>query len=1100
MIYQSSNIDLEGSGNVDDPGPRRSLRARSRSRRRTKSSFGQGDQCVVEEKSSDFSPDHVTTPSVVGDKERTSGESLRREESHKDHNRNAETLSGTRKSGRLSLKSKGIEVIEQVVQEKEIVEGDNVFKPKKEIPRTPPSRRTSTNTSLEKPNVSFESKDDHIVQLPKFISLGVDSPQPKKISPVKFDQSNVKKVQSKKSDEKTSQRKLPANENLNLRNKRAHEEVVTDLCLDGDRISENVNENAVPTKEPISECSTRGGQIVKNPEIRISLENDAATTLAGDDDDATIIMNYCLTPTDLNEKSKKESPHKEEKSVSDCNVGLEEPLMIQAEVSENATLSKNAVTREPDEIALEDAKTTQKDKNVHSMAEAGKRLKKQSKLRLKDHESGVEYPETNVPVEVPEEEEVLPKRNKQRHSRAHLRRGTYCLDQLENEVTKTDDGEPIHEALPIEMHRQRKEKGEESGEAMAKTKEKRSRRGTYCVDLDAEGDDTLSRDKPKARERRGTFCVEPNEEERESKDVEEISDIMDEVGDMLVDDIDFEMETIPQENPLLEPPAVQPPDETICMDEDMEMTEAINYHISVCLKTEEECLASVKNEKKMKAVPKKVRRVVSKEEKAKTLKLRAEKEAKRKDPNPGAHTDLAYRLGGDEEVFDSNNAMKSRHNKDLADDDIFKKPEVPFKPPKNMISVRKPKSSSNSSSDSDPTETEKEKADLTALTGRPGKIIFTAGRKVIDPTKTYLENLNKPKSRSKSKVKSLLPRPDKAKAKKGRSKTRLSSQKDMKMGFDKEKKTVGDRALKSVFDLSMNDSLTVLPQMSYTDFREQNPAMEEMKEALKKKNMGDNTETCSPHGIMLVVRNGKRTKPRMRSKSVSYAKKLTEVHLRTPSRSSDDSHISYQILTEGAGRTPPTKKEDSVRTTKDAPLFIPDTPDTAISKKSTSTENVGESHEEFIGESPSAIINTDGNEPKHRENGARDSNMEMGNTIESIEETPQPPMKPSKVDKKKRPPTIQLEMDREDAAETLNVRRGRSSKPNTEVKSSPDQDDDFIPSSQEDPSTNDKVPSKTVSRTPGIENLLMVTFLSIWIRCTYICPMMRAFLQRLDQL
>ena len=216
-------------------------------------------------------------------------------------------------------------------------------------------------------------------------------------------------------------------------------------------------------------------------------------------------------------------------------------------------------------------------------------------------------------------------------------------------------------------------------------------------------------------------------------------------------------------------------------------------------------------------------------------------------------------------------------------------------------------------------EGEKIKKKFNAFVAQPGKITFKAGR-------TDMADVIAGKTKSSSH--SILPRV-KSKSK-SRSKPRLVPDFMKPAERDPSKP-------KSVFDLSLNESVTIAPsQTTYTDFKERqgvqssNAAVPSSvtQLALPKKVAVDGEQSMaeSPHGIMLVLGNGKRTKERRpRSKQVRYAGKLEDVHLTTPRHMSDETENDDEK--KGfAGATPPRPSKTKEVGDKCETESIPETP------------------------------------------------------------------------------------------------------------------------------------------------------------------------------
>lgn len=104
--------------------------------------------------------------------------------------------------------------------------------------------------------------------------------------------------------------------------------------------------------------------------------------------------------------------------------------------------------------------------------------------------------------------------------------------------------------------------------------------------------------------------------------------------------------------------------------------------------------------------------------------------------------------------------------------------------------------------------------------------------------------------------------------------------------------------LKSVFDMSANESMTVLPQTKLSHFCER---VETQKQILA--TMREGVTVDSPHGIMTLLGNGRRTKPRQRSSvRVSYSCQAPNMHTFTPPAQDDGSETV--AITNLAGQTP----------------------------------------------------------------------------------------------------------------------------------------------------------------------------------------------------
>lgn len=219
----------------------------------------------------------------------------------------------------------------------------------------------------------------------------------------------------------------------------------------------------------------------------------------------------------------------------------------------------------------------------------------------------------------------------------------------------------------------------------------------------------------------------------------------------------------------------------------------------------------------------------------------------------------------------------------------------------------------NQESDS---EAEKVCIKFSAFVSQPGKIAFRVGR--TSPSDIIAAKTSSSKSHS------MLPRA------KPKSKSRSKPRKVPDF-FNPVPAAANNGGIKSVFDLSLNESVTIAPsQTTYSDFKERQasqiepgsavptekttlaipkkqPSQQQQGEgSLESKHVGK-----SPHGIMLVLGNGKRTKPRRpRSKIVSYSQKIADVHIAIPQQSDEDSSQSQDDASDSArkqnvGVTPP---------------------------------------------------------------------------------------------------------------------------------------------------------------------------------------------------
>ena len=168
---------------------------------------------------------------------------------------------------------------------------------------------------------------------------------------------------------------------------------------------------------------------------------------------------------------------------------------------------------------------------------------------------------------------------------------------------------------------------------------------------------------------------------------------------------------------------------------------------------------------------------------------------------------------------------------------------------------------------------------------KPGKISFTAGRKTMND---IIASNATQKSRSKSR--SILPTVQKSRSKSRAKSAAPNIQPDLKSSdSDSVFEFVSPRSrrkdkdsLKYPADISLSES-TCEPKPSYSQFCGREMPHPKQTVVLLSENQ-EEIITDSPHGIMLVLANGRRTKPRSKSKSVRYKKKLVNVVIASPEK------------------------------------------------------------------------------------------------------------------------------------------------------------------------------------------------------------------------
>ena len=186
-----------------------------------------------------------------------------------------------------------------------------------------------------------------------------------------------------------------------------------------------------------------------------------------------------------------------------------------------------------------------------------------------------------------------------------------------------------------------------------------------------------------------------------------------------------------------------------------------------------------------------------------------------------------------------------------------------------------PKKKPRYDSESDSSDGGKVRKHFNTFVSKPGKIMFKSGRKDVAEISTASKN-----KKSAYKAKSILPR--------ATLKTTASKLKGKLLPSTSPLNSSRTGHAKNVFDLSLNESIPVPSSISYGQFLEQKTIKDQQvsePDHQTTEKGGDKVmnQTVTEHGIMLVLGNGKRTKPRRnKSKGVSYATELTEDHLITP--------------------------------------------------------------------------------------------------------------------------------------------------------------------------------------------------------------------------
>ena len=409
-----------------------------------------------------------------------------------------------------------------------------------------------------------------------------------------------------------------------------------------------------------------------------------------------------------------------------------------------------------------------------------------------------------------------------------------------------------------------------------KSKPIKDRRGTFVVEM--ENKDI----KKAAKNKRGTFCVSKNILPME--DNETLEDIN---SDILVDSGDeCDSNMLPTTPPRYDetktdmPPCdFEPMDQTLYDTVDMSMTEIISsaaISLMACSTAHNTQLAQMDQEGFKNATP-----------------------------------DMSEK--SDEEVPTESDVLDDKHSEGLELEECQASPQVPSeikrarssrqckaKALKAIEACAQMNDTNNDSLFVTPATPNSEKKDeklgkkFNAYLSKPGKIKFMAGRKDMSDYIT-----KKPKSRSKSR--STLPTIGKPRSKQARSKTRLLSRESLTLNeplvqksvYDFQNKHVGSEKdpLKSAFDISLSDSVCAAAKPSLTQYRERQQVRKEQEMEVandeptisEKNRRARSLDTFTqPQGIMLVAANGKRTKPRQRSKSVRYAKDLTKIRITSP--------------------------------------------------------------------------------------------------------------------------------------------------------------------------------------------------------------------------
>ena len=229
---------------------------------------------------------------------------------------------------------------------------------------------------------------------------------------------------------------------------------------------------------------------------------------------------------------------------------------------------------------------------------------------------------------------------------------------------------------------------------------------------------------------------------------------------------------------------------------------------------------------------------------------------------------------------------------------LTRKTKIPRKT--YVVSEESLESSQDGTKMSDNEESISKKSKFQICLKKPGKIKFIAGRKV-SPNPLMKNAVAKETSKSKKMKKSQKEKLQRSPPKCSKSATCLIEK-------------------KSVFDMSANESLeepdtfqTFKKRMSTVQIgdlvKEVVPVTQESSQNLEElQHVQDETIlTDSPHGIMLVLGNGTRTKPRARSKQVSYSNKLAETHLRPCLTPEGTPEASVAGNKESCGATPPSK-------------------------------------------------------------------------------------------------------------------------------------------------------------------------------------------------
>lgn len=656
---------------------------------------------------------------------------------------------------------------------------------------------------------------------------------------------------------------------------------------------------------------TSRSKVQSRSQVRQTTEEDLELPLAHPEATGNAQKNRDNDKKDLHHNEEQESHATSSKSQS------------QYESDTNASATENKADGEKQETARhltvsKEKKTTGKEKRQSSAN------RKQDKVKNK--EAPQETSQTHTSTEISDQE--VPRRRQSR-------RGTFAVqkpvstnetnqrsESLSSERDKQEDlldtqrsrrGTFTIPSVPIHKSPKQQDKRREtyavpraSEPPVCKTPENKQndRRGTFVVPKAA----AEQAQGPTCKARRGTFNVKNADDDGI---LQENADVLLE-RDMIPDDMYPESEdSVPARSPVRSSIASSTGDVTICEELDMDFTKPVDAS----------------------RIP--VPSFVTNDVHEATFLQEVEHEPEDPFENP-------EKCRADDQKQKASNASPKAANR-----------KKESKAEKTSSTSAKTIKKNENTNDKASTTEEKSSNVYKAWCSKPGNITFTSGRK-------DLAAMAKERQKSRSKQKSMLPK--KPRSKSSRSKTRVLPDHSPKTVFDfaGTPRNQPEKGEKSIYDMSLNESMPV-SKKSYKEFKgqkpddvnvdkqkESQPNLKRVKEMFANRDLED--DTTDSHGIMLVLGNGKRTKPRSK-KQVSYSGPLPNV-APTPvyvcdSPVADRNSAEFGML-EGigkdlnkldAGKTPPSRRQSKrissdsgsdTNHTPDVPMCIPDSPDQPV--------------------------------------------------------------------------------------------------------------------------------------------------------------------------